>query len=440
MRPGARRAMGETQGPTVRREAERPARVERMGRLDRAGLIKPLLQFRLGQRRQAKAARNETAGPHGIVRAAHDEFDLSFAPFRQRGFEAEARRRVEGPEFSLVVELPTTHRFAARRRGERTLANKTRTRVLVTDEFDARNRLDREERDFAAMRAGRAQQPVAREDGVEAAHEDGLYVHAGEVEIAGIGARIDAGNFAKTGQAEPAPLAGEIGETDAPTQDGAFRVRRDFHRRANAVEYVGYLDAVEAGLGDGIFACATGRLIADRPGGSAVFAQIEKRAARLLRIDRPADEIDRTAAAFVAQHHRRAAPVAPDFDADSAVVERQPLRLLHQCDRRAREPRTGRSALLAQSRNDERARGDDARPRDGVRDRQRLDRPRHRAAVRKRLGARPGLVPICPTGDVERDKQLRPGAETANPVWNRARSRAVTQKSPRRFVGAIAEI
>ena len=60
--------------------------------------------------------------------------------------------------------------------------------VLVADEFRPCARLHREERGLSAIGARRAQEPVARQNGVKRAHEHGLDVHAGEIEIARVSA------------------------------------------------------------------------------------------------------------------------------------------------------------------------------------------------------------------------------------------------------------
>ena len=59
--------------------------------------------------------------------------------------------------------------------------------------------------------------------------------------------------------------------------------------------------AIEARLLDPIVAGASRRLEADRPGRFAVLADVKKMAARLQRIERPAEEIDRAAAALGAR-------------------------------------------------------------------------------------------------------------------------------------------
>ena len=70
-------------------------------------------------------------------------------------------------------------------------------------------------------------------------------------------------------------------------------------------------------------------------------------AARLQRIERTAEEIDRAAAALGAQNESRAAAVAPDLDADRAIVEGETIGPPRELERRAFEPWRRRSRFGA---------------------------------------------------------------------------------------------
>ena len=151
-------------------------------------------------------------------------------------FEREARRRIEGPELALVVDLA---RSATARNRSDGRATPRRESACANPRSPASStpgaRLHREERGLAASGARRAQQAVARENGVERAHEDRLDVHAGEIEIARVGAGFMAGDFAEAGQ----PQRGAAGRRSrragcASSGSRPSRVGRDLHRRRRA--------------------------------------------------------------------------------------------------------------------------------------------------------------------------------------------------------------
>ncbi len=151
-------------------------------------------------------------------------------------------------------------------------------------------------------------------------------MHAGEIEVARVGAGLVAGDFAEAGQAQAARPAGEVFQADAPAQDRALGVRRGLHGRAHVVKRVGDDEPIEADLFDPVFAGAARGLVADRPRRLALFAQIEEMPARLQRIERTAGEVDGEAAALVGHDVGRAAPVAHEIEADGAVVEGEAVR------------------------------------------------------------------------------------------------------------------
>ena len=438
MGPRAGRAMRETQRRPVGREGEGPALGERWRRLDGARLVKPRLQVGLGERRQSEPLGDEPRRADRVVGAPDNELRFGMAAGRQFDFKGEARGGIEGPELALVVEFSRAHGLASRGAGERSFAQKTRARILVTDEPGAGAGLHREERSLAAIGARRSQQAIAREDRVEGADEDRLDMHAGEIEIARIGAGLVAGDFAEADEAQAARPAGEVFEADAPAQNRALGVRRGLHRRAHALKRIGDHEAIEPGLFDAIFARALRRLVADRPWRPAVFAQIEEMPARLQRIERSADEVDREAAALVGHDMSRAASVAHEIETDRAVVECEAARQAAQGRGRAGEGQRRRAGPLARAGGDDERRHAEGGAGDSVRERDRLDRARHRPAPGERLRAGPRLVPIRAARDVKGNEQRRPRAETPDRVRDRPRARAVAEKSRHRFVDAVA--
>ena len=256
---------------------------------------------------------------------------------------------------SKVHSLPSSSifrgapRLAAGRPGERAFAEETRARILVADQSAAGAGLHGEERGLAAIGARRAQQAIAGENGVERANEHRLDVHAGEVEIARIGADLMAGNFAEADEPQRARPTGAVLQLDAPAQDRALRIGAELHRRTHAVDRIADAEAVEADPFDLIIAGAPRRRPADRPRRIAVLAQIEEVAALLQRVERPAEKVDRKAAALVAGDISGAAAVAHQFDADRAVLAGKGLRPTDQRRRRARGGGSGmaRSRRLA---------------------------------------------------------------------------------------------
>ena len=200
------------------------------------------------------------------------------------------------------------------------------------------------------------------------AHEHRLDMHAGEIEISRVGAGLVAGDLAEAGQPQPPRPAGFFPSRmrqlrTAPSGSGAISMRA-----SNAVQRVDDRETVEAGLLDPIVAGAPRRLEADRPGRAALLAEIEKMAARLQRVERPAEEVDRDAAALGAHDESRAAAVALNFHPDGAVVEGERLAAVARA-RAARRQATARrcpdlGALRATGREREAATiGDPARRR-----------------------------------------------------------------------------
>ena len=168
---------------------------------------------------------DEFGRPYRVVGAADDEFRLGRAVSGELDFESEAGGGIEGPQLAFVVRLSRAPRLAAGRLGERAFAEETRARILVADQSAAGAGLHGEERGLAAIGARRAQQPIARENGVERAHEHRLDVHAGEIEVTRIGADLMAGDFAEADEPQRARPAGVVLQPDAPVQDRALRDR-----------------------------------------------------------------------------------------------------------------------------------------------------------------------------------------------------------------------
>src|ERR1700722_2750638 len=176
--------------------------MQSMRRLDGARFVKALLQLRLGKRWEAEALCNQFARPDGVVGAADDELGLRGLAGSEHRLKRETRRWIEGPELALVIELAPAPPLATGWLCERPFADKADARILVANEFGAGARLDGEERDFSAIGPRRAQESVARENGVEWAHEHGLDVHAGEVEILRVSAGLMGGDLAEAGEAQ----------------------------------------------------------------------------------------------------------------------------------------------------------------------------------------------------------------------------------------------
>ena len=118
-------------------------------------------------------------------------------------------------------------------------------------------------------------------------------MHAGEVEVARIGADLMAGDLAEADEPQRARPAGVVLQPDAPAEDRALRIGAEFHRRAQAVDRIADAEAVEADPLDVVVAGAARRRPADRPRRVAVLAEIEEMAALLQRIERAAEEVDR---------------------------------------------------------------------------------------------------------------------------------------------------
>ena len=134
MGPRARRAMGEMQRRSVGREGEGPAIGQRWRRLEGARLVQARPQRRFRERRQAETPHDQLRRPDRVIGAPDDELRFGVALSRQLDFEREARGGIEAPELALVVEFSRAEGLAARRTGERSLAQETRARILIADE------------------------------------------------------------------------------------------------------------------------------------------------------------------------------------------------------------------------------------------------------------------------------------------------------------------
>src|SRR5580704_9574303 len=312
-------------------------------RLNGACFVEALLQLRLRKRWKAKARCNQFARPDGVVGAADDELCLRGLAGSEHRLKGETCRWIEGPDFALVIELAPAPPLATGWLHQRAFADKADARILVADELGAGARLDGEERDFSAIGPRRTQEPVARENGVETAHEHGLDMHAGEIEIFRVSAGLMGGDLAEAGEAQASMPVRFILEPDAPAQDGAFRIGRDLHARFDPVQRVDDRETVEACLLDAIIAGAPRRFKADRPGRLVLLAHIKEMAARLKRIERPAKEVDGEAAALRAHNKSCAPAVALNLQPHRAIVERIAFRPPREFERRASEPRRGGS-------------------------------------------------------------------------------------------------
>src|ERR1700733_11548948 len=162
--------------------------MQRVGRLHRARFVKAFLQAPLWKRGEAEAR--------------CDQFALRRLARSERRLKREARSGIEGPEFAFIVELAPPPPLAAGWLDQRAVADKADARILIADEFGARTRLDGEERCLSTIGARGAQESVAREDGVKGTHEHGLDMHAGEIEIFRVSARLVAGDLAETGETQ----------------------------------------------------------------------------------------------------------------------------------------------------------------------------------------------------------------------------------------------
>src|ERR1700722_13693811 len=252
-----------------------------MRRLDRARFIEALLQLRLWKKREAKARCNQFARPDGVVGAADDELCLRGLVGSEHRLKRETRRWIEGPELAFVVELTPTPPLATGWLHQRALADEADARILVADEFRAGARLDSEERGFATIGPRRTQEPVARKNGVERAHEHGLDMHAGEIEIFRVSAGLVPGDLAEAGEAQASMPVRFILEPDAPAQDRTLGIGRNLHARFDPIQRVDDREPVEAWLLDPIVASAPRRFKADRPGRHVLLAHIKEMAARL---------------------------------------------------------------------------------------------------------------------------------------------------------------
>ena len=264
-------------------------------------------------------------------------------------------------------------------------------------------------------------------------------MHAGEIEILCISPSLGLRDFAEAGQAQPPRPGGSVLEPDAPTQDRAApRIGRDLHPRLDPVQRIDDGKTIEARLLDPIVAGAPRRFEADRPRRLAILAHVEEMAARLQRIERAAIEIDRAAAALGPHDEGRAAAVALNLDPDGAVVEDEAIGAPPKLERRAFEPGRRRSqfgALLHHRRHARRGHGGN---RHAVGEAERSDGVGHgSAAAGERLRPRPGLVPVRTAGDVKRNEQRRPGAETADAVRNGAGASVVADEPRGRLVDAV---
>src|SRR5208337_5037981 len=189
---------------------------------------------------------------------------------------------------------PPAPALATGRTGQRSFAEEPCARILIAHEFGAHARTDGEERRLAAIRARRTQKPVAGEDRIEGADAHRLDMHAGKIEVPRVGFRFVAGNLAEAGQPQQTGLPGDVRNADSPAQDGGLPlVGADLHARLDAVQRVDDREAIEARLFDPIVAGAPRRLEADRPRLRALLAEVEEMAARLQRVERATEEVDR---------------------------------------------------------------------------------------------------------------------------------------------------
>src|ERR1700722_3740021 len=256
--------------------------MQRESRLDRAAVIDAARQIGIGDRRQIEAAGDAIGRFALIVGMAGDELDLGNSIGGEFDLQRETGGRIEAPQLAFIVRLAPAPRANAGRVGERALADEARARILIADETDAvRARPRREKPDLAATGARRAQQPVARENRIERLDEKRLDMHAGKIEISGIGARFVLRDFGEAGHAQLARAPGFVGEQYAPGDDRLIPVRRDSHPRLKPADFIDESETVAAGLLDAIAAGAPHRFIADRPGRRALLADIKKTAARL---------------------------------------------------------------------------------------------------------------------------------------------------------------
>src|SRR5580700_4493962 len=279
--PRSGRTVRQAQRFAIRRDGKRPTRMQSMRRLDGARFVKAFLQLRLWKTREAKARCNQFARPDGVVGAADDELCLRGLAGSEHRLKRETRSGIEGPEFAFVIELAPVPPLAAGWLHQRAFADEADARILVANELGAGARLDGEERDFSAIGPRRTQEPVARENGVETAHEHGLDMHAGEIEIFRVSAGLMGGDLAEAGEAQASMPVRFILEPDAPAQDGALRVGRDLHARFDPVQHVDDRETVETWLLDPIVASAPRRFKADRPGRLILLAHIKEMAPRL---------------------------------------------------------------------------------------------------------------------------------------------------------------
>ena len=115
--------MGEAEPPAIRREGERPARMESVRRLDGARFVKALLKLKLGQRLEAEARSHQVARPYGVVGTTDNELRLGRRAGRKRRLEGETCRGIERPDFAFIVEFAPAPALATGRLYKRALAD-----------------------------------------------------------------------------------------------------------------------------------------------------------------------------------------------------------------------------------------------------------------------------------------------------------------------------
>src|SRR5271170_8488365 len=300
-------------------------------------MIDTIGQFFLSDRRNLQAVGDEFGGGSLIVGASGDELDFRGPVTGEIDVEREARRRIESPQLALISERARARLAQALRRRHRSFAQKAGARILIAYKSRvARQRSGGEESHLAASCSRRAQQAIAREYRVESANKESLDMHAGEIEIARIGARFMGRDLGEAGQAQAPGAAGLVLKTQAPGDDGAALVGSRLEICADAADFRDVDHFVSPALLEAVSPGPPGRLVADRPRWRSLLAKVEKDAARLQGIERTARQIDGGAATFFAGHEGGAATIAHCVKADRAVAQRNARRKIAKHRRRAR--------------------------------------------------------------------------------------------------------
>ena len=77
-------------------------------------------------------------------------------------------------------------------------------------------------------------------------HEDGLDMHAGEIEILGVSAGLMGRDLAEARETQPTMPVRFVLKPNAPAQDRALGIGRDLHARFHPVHRVDDRETVEA--------------------------------------------------------------------------------------------------------------------------------------------------------------------------------------------------